>query len=128
VVAALGVGYVGRVLVEPGATLANTAEIATPELVPVSNDGRVPKTFVLKQPGASSVTLVGDFNAWGEKSTVLRDPSGTGVWTVTVMLPPGRHSYAFLVNDSVWTADPRVPSLVDADFGRATSVVLVPER
>jgi hypothetical protein len=45
-----------------------------------------------------------------------------------VMLPPGRHLYAFMVNDSLWTPDPRAPQVADADFGRSNSVAMVAQR
>ena len=40
-------------------------------------------------------------------------------------LAPGRHVYAFLVNDSLVTLDPRAPRAEDPDLGTSGSVVLV---
>jgi len=74
---------------------------------------------------ARSVSLVGDFNGWGETQAVLRDPTRSGVWEVTLLLSPGRHTYAFLVNDSIWTINPRAATSADAEYGRPSSVVLV---
>jgi 1,4-alpha-glucan branching enzyme len=92
------------------------------------DDGRVARQFILSDSSARSVTLVGDFNGWGEAPAVLKDPTGTGVWEVTLLLPPGRYTYAFLVNDSVWTIDPRAPSSPVGDYGRTSSVALVTGR
>lgn len=84
----------------------------------------VPVQFVLVAPAARTVTLVGDFNGWDPGAApLLRDRAG--IWSGTVTLPPGRHAYAFIVDDSVWTPDPRVPRSDDADFGRPNSVVVV---
>lgn len=127
-VAALGTGYAARVLVEPAPQTVQLAVPEGPELVPVADDGRVPVQFVLADPSAATVSLVGDFNGWGESRAVLKDPTGTGVWEVTLLLPPGRHTYAFLVNDSVWTVDPRAASTSVGDYGHTSSVVLVGER
>lgn len=84
----------------------------------------VPVQFVLVAPSAQTVALVGDFNGWDPGAAPLvRDRAG--IWSSTVTLPPGRHAYAFIVDDSVWTPDPRVPRSDDADFGRPNSVVVV---
>jgi Glycogen recognition site of AMP-activated protein kinase len=85
----------------------------------------VPTQFVLDAPRASQVALVGDFNAWDAADTpLMRDPA-SGIWTVTVRLVPGRHTYAFMVDGATWTLDPRAPSAQDPDFGTPSSVVLV---
>jgi hypothetical protein len=128
VVAALGAGYAGGVLVTPA---ASTDEIATTTIpvVAVSNvqssDSLVPVQFVLPAKGATQVALVGDFNGWDAQMTALKDPTRSGVWEVTLLLPPGRHTYAFLVNDTTWKVDPRAQTETDPDFGRARSVILV---
>jgi hypothetical protein len=81
--------------------------------------------LVLRAAAASRVRVVGDFNSWdGEHSTMTRDPA-SGLWTATLALRPGRHVYAFIVDDSIWMRDPRAPAAPDADFGRPGSVLLV---
>jgi hypothetical protein len=80
---------------------------------------------VLRAPAASRVSVVGDFNAWDTDADAMsRDPA-TGLWSHTLSLRPGRHVYAFIVDDSVWMRDPRSPEAVDEDFGRPGSVLLV---
>jgi len=133
-VVAVGLGYAGRVLVEPTSAVvaSNDAAPSNVELVPASADAngvrRVSMQFVLDAPEATSVSLVGDFNGWDPAVAVMKDPTGSGVWEVTLLLPPGRHTYAFLVSDSIWTPDPRAPQVADPDYGRSNSVVLVPDR
>lgn len=81
--------------------------------------------FVLEAPAAASVSLVGAFNSWDADATPLvRDPA-TRLWTVTLPLAPGRHVYAFMVDDSVLTLDPRAPATRDPDLGTSGSVILV---
>lgn len=134
IVAAIGLGYAGRLFVEPAPATAIVAsdQSATTPVVRVSNNTTesqaVPTTFILKASEASRVALVGDFNGWNRETTLLADPSGNGVWEVTVPLMPGRHTYAFLVNDSVWTVDPRSAPQIDPDFGSPSSVILVMEK
>jgi hypothetical protein len=90
-------------------------------------DAPLPVAFLLRRPDAGRVSLVGDFNGWDPQATPLvRSEDGT--WTATVPLAPGRHSYAFVVNDSSWVTDPRVPVTRDVDYGRDHSVVVVGVR
>jgi hypothetical protein len=115
---------------------APAASAGTPQaLVPVASEDLpanaerpVATQFVLEAPGAQSVALVGDFNAWDPRTAPLaRDPQ-TGLWTLTLPVIPGRHVYAFLVDGKQWTLDPRAPQERDADFGRPGSVLLVEAR
>ena len=80
---------------------------------------------MLRAPSAHRVSVVGDFNGWDtHANTLMRDPA-SGLWSATVALRPGRHVYAFIVDDSIWMRDPRMPQSRDADFGRPGSVLLV---
>lgn len=80
--------------------------------------------FVLVAPGASSVSLVGDFNDWDAMTTPMRPVRRGELWSVTIPLSTGRHRYAFLVDGSRWLADPSAPRAPD-DFGTPSSVVTV---
>jgi 1,4-alpha-glucan branching enzyme len=83
----------------------------------------LPVQFMLDRPGAREVRLIGDFNGWGADTIrLVRDPGG--VWSAIVPLVPGRHTYAFVVDDSV-VLDPRSRSAVDPDFNVERSVVIV---
>jgi 1,4-alpha-glucan branching enzyme len=84
-----------------------------------------PVQLVFRAPTASRVSVVGDFSGWDPRQAVMTRDSGSGLWSVTLRLAPGRHVYAFLVDDSVWVRDPRAPAAPDADFGRPGSVLLV---
>ena len=101
---------------------ANAATMRALEEVPVKVQ------FVLDSRRASQVAVVGDFNGWdGTKNRLERD-SATGLWTALVDVRPGRHVYAFLVDDSVWTLDPNAPRTKDADYGTEQSVMIVGMR
>jgi predicted carbohydrate-binding protein with CBM48 len=83
--------------------------------------------FVLRDPAAKSVTLVGDFNAWTKGATHLVRTRDDGTWTISVPLARGRHEYAFIVqaNDGErWIADPFGSTHLD-EFGTESSVVEV---
>jgi hypothetical protein len=83
--------------------------------------------FVLVNPSARSVMLVGTFNNWQKNVTRLQASSVNGVWTVTVPLSAGRHEYAFIVSDGGserWVADPLSDVVLD-DYGTESSVISV---
>ena len=80
--------------------------------------------FVFVDPAASSVDIVGDFNAWTKGVTRLERGPAPGVWTASIPLSAGRHEYAFIVNGSRWIADPLAPQSSD-DFGVESAVIHV---
>lgn len=77
--------------------------------------------FVYVAPGATSVSLVGDFNQWNPVAKPLRR-LGDGTWITDVPLPPGRYAYAFVVDGKV-VVDPAAPRAT-GEFGE-NSVVMV---
>ena len=88
-------------------------------------EATMPVQLVFRAPTASRVSVVGDFTGWDpSKAVMTRDPA-SGLWSVSLAVPAGRHVYAFLVDDSIWVRDPRAPAAPDADFGRPGSVLLV---
>ena len=86
---------------------------------------RQPVQFVFRAPLATRVSVVGDFTGWNPDSAVMTRDAASGLWSVTIPLTPGRHVYAFLLDDTLWVRDPRAPAAPDADFGRPGSVLLV---
>lgn len=133
--AALVIGFVSRGAVssrvesEP-AMAAGSATGTAPGALPVTlasaeaGEARVATQFVFERAGASSVSLVGEFNDWGATDLPMTQVT-PGVWEATVPLLPGRHVYAFLVDGTLLVADPRAPKAGDADYGREGSVVMV---
>jgi hypothetical protein len=92
---------------------------------PLDASARQPVQFVFRAPLATRVSVVGDFTGWNPDSAVMARDAASGLWSVTLPLPPGRHVYAFLLDDTLWVRDPRAPAAPDADFGRPGSVLLV---
>lgn len=83
--------------------------------------------FVLVDTAATSVTLVGGFNQWHKKATPLHGAGSRGVWVVDLVLPAGRHEYAFVVQDVTgerWLADPFAEWRLD-EFDTESSVISV---
>ena len=117
VIALSGVA-IGSRISTPSSGISRTA------LSPVGRDTVRLVRFVFVDSGASSVQLVGDFNAWTRGATQLNRSGAPGVWAVSVALTPGRHEYAFIINGSRWVADPLAVRSSD-DFGTESSVIRV---
>ena len=81
-------------------------------------------SFSIIAPDARTVSVTGSFNRWDANSHPLSGPDRLGQWTVTVLLPPGRYEYLFIINDVEWIADPEAPS-VDNGLGGRNSIVTV---
>lgn len=82
--------------------------------------------FVLVAPTARKVQVVGDFNDWDTTHPEFSaQHRGGGVWSVTAAVPEGHHRYSFVVDDSLWVADPTAPRALDDDFGVPNSALVV---
>jgi hypothetical protein len=132
--AAAVIGFVAHDLVSlDRAASIEIGRVQTPAVAPApvrtvastSTDlALVPQPFVLEHPTAKRVYVVGDFNDWNPTATPMTRAEG-GLWSAMVPLLPGRHIYGFMVNDSLFTLDPRTPKVRDRDFGTDASVVMV---
>lgn len=81
--------------------------------------------FYFDAPAADRVALVGDFNAWNPQATPLRRRKKDGRWWARVSLLPGEYQYKFVVDGSVWHADPQNPHRVSNPHGSFNSVCIV---
>ncbi len=77
----------------------------------------IPKkqTFRFTAADASSVLLVGDFTQWQSRPIPMRKGPG-GIWAASVELPPGKHTYRFIV-DGEWADDPACTLRIANPFG-----------
>jgi 1,4-alpha-glucan branching enzyme len=73
------------------------------------------QTFRLGAPQAKSVLLVGDFTQW-QQHGIRMEKNRDGTWTTSVELPPGKHTYRFIV-DGDWRDDPECNERVPNPFG-----------
>lgn len=79
--------------------------------------------FRLEAPAAEAVSVVGDFNDWDRaKHPLHRNPSG--VWECQLPLPPGRYTYAFVVDGAV-RPDPQCQQQVRTEAGGIRCVIEV---
>jgi len=137
VAAAAIVGFVVRgqfARPTPAVEVAPTPMSPAAPLQPAANgaDGAqdvrpIPQQFVFRSSSARRVAVVGDFNGWNTASAPMTRESGGDLWSVTIPITPGRHTYGFMVNDSTFTLDQdaRVARARDPDLGVEGSVVIV---
>ena len=81
--------------------------------------------FMLTAPAASRVALTGDFNGWDPRQIEMTRDSRDGRWAVTLALAPGRHSYAYVVDDTQWVRDPLGTAAEPTDLAPPRSVITV---
>jgi hypothetical protein len=81
--------------------------------------------FVFENTHASHVAVVGDFNKWNPGSSPMQRSADGATWSVTIPIVPGRHIFGYMVDDSLFTLDPRAPKVRDPDLGTEGSVVIV---
>jgi 1,4-alpha-glucan branching enzyme len=81
--------------------------------------------FAVRRPEAWSVALAGSFNQWSTSSHPLTQTSARGLWTIVVALPPGEHTFMYLVNGTEWVTPPLAEDYVDDGFGARNGVVVV---
>ena len=95
-----------------------------PELAP--DPGRDGVRFRIHAPEATSVSVVGGWNAWNPEADPLSGPDSRGVWEVTLPLKPGIWRYAFVV-DGDWVKPPGALRYEEDGFGGENGVLIVPE-
>jgi hypothetical protein len=86
--------------------------------------GAVAFEFRMMEPDAQQVALAGDFNGWNAASTPMHRDRQSGLWRVSVTLPPGRHLYSYVVNGRRWVIDSLAPSVDLGELGPANVLAL----
>jgi len=134
--AAALVGVVAMNVTSPTAPTVASAVDTRPEREPVlqpvaavtrNASAATPQQFIIIAPGASSVTLVGDFSDWDASRFQMEQVSEDGAWSITIPLTPGRYEYQFEVDGKQRVNDPTRPQS-SSDFGSPNSVITVERR
>jgi 1,4-alpha-glucan branching enzyme len=71
----------------------------------------------------NNVSLVGDFNHWDPKRHPMK-MSEEGKWEKTIVLPPGKYEYKFIV-DGTWENDPQNSELLYNQYGTLNNILTV---
>jgi 1,4-alpha-glucan branching enzyme len=80
-------------------------------------------SFTLKAPEAGEVTLAGDFNSWDRRKHTMKK-NVDGVWSKTLVLPPGRYEYKYLI-DGRWHENQPEKDTCYNCFGSQNRVIVV---
>ena len=80
--------------------------------------------FVFTHSSARSVALAASFNQWSTVSHFMA-PSASGRWSIVTPLPPGEHTFMFVVDGQQWVSPPAAEDYVDDGFGARNGVVVV---
>ena len=122
-------GSIVREATQPDAPTTSIGSSATlrPAVSGAADVLPIAQQFVFRSTSAHRVSVVGDFNRWNAAASPMTRSPGGDLWSVTILIAPGRHPYAFMVDDSAFTLDPdtRVARVRDPDLGAEGSVVIV---
>lgn len=131
--AAAVIGFVAAigVMSNRAAGEREVAVVTDTALLPVSNptadaSGVVLREtqFIMVDPTARTVAVVGQFNDWDVAATPMTFDPVHSAWSVTVPLPPGRHEFQYVIDGVKRANDPTLPQ-VSSDFGSPNSVITV---
>lgn len=82
--------------------------------------------FVLYEPAANQVEVVGSFTGW-QRTPMM--PIGTsGYWELRLQLQSGEHRFAYILDGTRQLADPTLPVREKDDFGGENSILNVESR
>jgi 1,4-alpha-glucan branching enzyme len=88
-----------------------------------SEDQQIPVRFIYVDPEAVEVCVSGSFNNWSAGTHCM--VRAGGIWSVSIMLPPGRYSYLLVIDGHLWQEDPGSVLSEDNGFGMNNSVLVV---
>ena len=79
--------------------------------------------FVIYQPGIKQVEIAGSFTNW--QRIPLKPAGSDGYWEINMEIPPGKHSFSYIVDGSKILADPTISLKENDDFGTINSILNV---
>ncbi len=82
--------------------------------------------FVLYDPSAAQVEIAGSFTAW--QKVELEPLHKSGYWEINLAIPPGDHSYTYILDGSRKVADPTAAVSEFDDFGGQNSILVGGQR
>jgi hypothetical protein len=82
--------------------------------------------FVIFEPTASQVELIGSFTDW--RKTPMIPVGGSGYWELRLQLTSGEHRFAYILDGHRQIADPTLTMREKDDFGGENSILKVETR
>ena len=103
----------------------NRQFIDEPGSSPHINSQQKTIAFYMQHDFASQVSLAGSFNQW-DKEALLLEPGRNGIWKIEIpMLPAGRYSYKFFIDDKSWIEDINNPYREPDGFSGFNSILTI---
>lgn len=81
--------------------------------IPYADTNGTGVTFRVWAPNASSVTVRGEFNGWGQ-TTMVNEGGGSGLWSVDVPNAQAGQQYKYFLNNNAYKRDPRARRVVSS--------------
>ena len=92
---------------------------------PFVNQQKKSIEFYMQSDCASQISLAGSFNEW-TNDVLLLEPGRNGLWKIEIpMLPAGRYSYKFRIDDKMWMEDVDNPDREPDGFAGFNSLLIV---
>ncbi len=113
----IGLLFVFKTVWMSGNSFQHTASLKNPNSRMVN--------FILDYPSAKKAAVIGSFNHWQPEQYQMHRNPADGTWQITVELQPGRHSYAFVIDNAKIIADPRSLWEQDDGFGTRNSILTI---
>jgi hypothetical protein len=82
--------------------------------------------FIIYEPAADNVELIGSFTGW--QRTPMKPIGTSGYWELQLSLPTGEHRFAYILDGNRQKADPTLPIREMDDFGGENSILNVGEN
>src|SRR5450432_3831956 len=81
--------------------------------------------FVVHHDNADQISLTGSFNQWA-KDILLMQPGRDGLWKIEIpMLPVGKYSYKYYVDETIWLEDINNPYKEPDGFSGFNSILII---
>ena len=79
--------------------------------------------FVIYQSEVKQIEIAGSFTNW--QRIPLQPAGSTGYWEITLEIPPGEHTFSYILDDNIILADPTIPVKEKDDFGTINSILVM---
>lgn len=100
-------------------------QIMKPNASPFINQQKNSIEFYMQSDCASQISLAGTFNHWAQ-DVLLLEPGRNGLWKIEIpMLPAGRYSYKFFIDDKMWVEDVDNPYREPDGFSGFNSLLMI---
>lgn len=99
--------------------------MSRPDISPDINNRQNTISFYVQHDCATQISLAGSFNHWAQ-DILLMEPGKNGTWKIDIpMLPAGKYSYKFFVDERIWIEDVNNPYREPDGFSGFNSILVI---